>query len=212
MEERTMKSKGIYRDFFLHFDIVVMIIIFFLITSFLFTMNLTTTVLLFFPLGILIYMFSEYLTHRFFFHIKAPKNTILFKLIKRLHYDHHKKPNELKLLFLPIWFSIPSLFLLSTVFFLFTQAIQYTLSFSIGLLFMFFVYEWKHYVAHRPLKPKTRFGRWIKKTHTLHHYKNENYWYGVSTPFIDVLFGTLKDEKEVELSDTAKDLEKRSKE
>ncbi|WP_286166252.1 sterol desaturase family protein [Bacillus sp. E(2018)] len=204
-----MKSKGIYRDFFLHFDILVMMIIFFLIICFLFTLNITTTVLLFFPLGILIYMFSEYLTHRFFFHIKAPKNTFLFILIKRLHYDHHKKPNELKLLFLPIWYSAPSLFLLSTLLFLITRSIPYTLSFASGLLFMFFIYEWKHYVAHRPLKPKTRFGKWIKKTHTLHHYKNENYWYGVSTPFIDVLFGTLKDEKDVELSATAKDLEER---
>lgn len=204
-----MKSKGIYGDFFLHFDILIMMVIFLVMNSYLFTTNITINVLLFFPLGILIYMFSEYLTHRYFFHSKAPKNTFLFKLIKRLHYDHHKKPNELKLLFLPIWYSAPSLFLLSTLLFFITRSIPYTLSFASGLLFMFFVYEWKHYVAHRPLKPKTRFGRWIKKTHTLHHYKNENYWYGVSTPFIDVIFGTLKDEKNVELSATAKDLEGR---
>ncbi|MQR96222.1 sterol desaturase family protein [Fictibacillus phosphorivorans] len=204
-----MKSKGMYGDFFLHIDILIMMLIFIAMNSYLFTMNITINVLLFFPLGILIYMFSEYLTHRYFFHIKAPKNTFLFKLIKRLHYDHHKKPNDLKLLFLPIWYSVPSLFLLSTLLFLITRSIPYTLSFASGLMFMFFIYEWKHYVAHRPLKPKTRFGRWIKKTHTLHHYKNENYWYGVSTPFIDVLFGTLKDEKEVELSATAKDLEDR---
>jgi sterol desaturase/sphingolipid hydroxylase (fatty acid hydroxylase superfamily) len=43
----------------------------------------------------------------------------------------------------------------------------------------------------------------------LHHFKNENYWFGVSTPFVDVLFGTLKDEKNVETSQTARDLEKR---
>lgn len=204
-----MKSKGVYGDFFLHIDILIMMFIFIGMNSYLFTTNITTNVFLFFPLGILIYMFSEYLTHRYFFHIKAPKNTFLFKLIKRLHYDHHKKPNELKLLFLPIWYSAPSLFLLSTLLFLITRSIPYTLSFASGLLFMFFIYEWKHYVAHRPIKPKTRFGRWIKKTHILHHYKNENYWYGVSTPFIDVIFGTLKDEKDVELSATAKDLEER---
>ncbi|ANC77141.1 fatty acid hydroxylase [Fictibacillus phosphorivorans] len=204
-----MKSKGMYGDFFLHIDILIMMLIFIAMNSYLFTTKITINVLLFFPLGILIYMFSEYLTHRYFFHIKAPKNTFLFKLIKRLHYDHHKKPNDLKLLFLPIWYSVPSLFLLSTLLFFSTRSIPYTLSFASGLMFMFFIYEWKHYVAHRPLKPKTRFGRWIKKTHTLHHYKNENYWYGVSTPFIDVLFGTLKDEKEVELSATAKDLEDR---
>ncbi|AIY04525.1 fatty acid hydroxylase [Planococcus sp. PAMC 21323] len=74
---------------------------------------------------------------------------------------------------------------------------------------MLLLYEWKHYVAHRPIKPKTKFGKNVKKLHILHHFKNENYWYGVSTPFVDVLFGTLKDEKDVETSRTAKDLEKR---
>ncbi len=204
-----MKSKGIYRDFFFHFDILIMGFIFIGVVGFLLTMDLTMSVLLFFVVGIITYMFSEYLTHRFVFHVKAPKNALLLKLIKRLHYDHHKKPNDLKLLFLPIWYSLPSLFTLSLIFFVITGSLVATLSFTVGILFMFFVYEWKHYVAHRPFKPKTRFGKWLKKTHVLHHYKNENYWYGVSTPFVDVLFGTLKDEKNVETSKTAKDLENR---
>jgi sterol desaturase/sphingolipid hydroxylase (fatty acid hydroxylase superfamily) len=74
---------------------------------------------------------------------------------------------------------------------------------------MLLVYEWKHYVAHRPIKPITKFGRLIKKLHILHHFKNENYWYGVSTPIFDGLFGTLKDEKKVNTSTTAKSLEER---
>jgi sterol desaturase/sphingolipid hydroxylase (fatty acid hydroxylase superfamily) len=210
MGDIRMKSKGLYRDFFLHFDILGMAIIFLGVLVFLLTMDLTWSVLLFFVIGFVTYMFSEYLTHRFFFHIKAPKNGFLFKLIKRLHYDHHTKPNELKLLFLPIWYSAPNLTALALLFYLISGSIVSTLSFSVGVLFMFFVYEWKHYVAHRPLKPKTRLGKWVKRTHILHHYKNENYWYGVSTPFIDVLFGTLKDEKEVETSQTVKALEKRA--
>lgn len=74
---------------------------------------------------------------------------------------------------------------------------------------MLLMYEWKHFIAHVPIKPKTKFGRWVKKLHLLHHHKNENYWYGVSTPFVDVLFGTLKDEKEVMTSQTVKNLEHR---
>lgn len=76
---------------------------------------------------------------------------------------------------------------------------------------MLLIYEWKHYVAHRPIKPITKFGVWVKKLHLLHHFKNENYWYGVSTPFVDILFGTLKDEKKVQTSKTVRDLEKREK-
>jgi sterol desaturase/sphingolipid hydroxylase (fatty acid hydroxylase superfamily) len=74
---------------------------------------------------------------------------------------------------------------------------------------MLLVYEWKHYVAHRPIKPITKVGRRIKKLHILHHFKNENFWYGVSTPIFDGIFGTLKDEKEVVTSNTAKALEER---
>ncbi|WP_153127269.1 sterol desaturase family protein [Peribacillus tepidiphilus] len=203
-------SKSLYRDFFLHIDMIVMFTLFIGIASFVIGKGLTWSLFLYFAIGLVTFMFSEYITHRFLFHIKAPKNAFLLKVLKRLHYDHHKDPNDLKLLFLPIWFSIPNLAVLSLIFFFITSTLIGTLAFSLGLIFMLLVYEWKHYVAHRPFKVKSKFGQWLKKTHILHHYKNENYWYGVSTPFIDVLFGTLKDAKEVETSQTVKDLEGRS--
>ncbi|RXI96627.1 fatty acid hydroxylase family protein [Anaerobacillus alkaliphilus] len=199
----------IYRAFFFHVDILVMLAIGFLISSFIVWQGIELSLLAFFVIGIVTFMFSEYLTHRFFFHLKAPKNPFFLKILKRLHYDHHKYPNDFHLLFLPIWYSLPTFTLLSFIFYLFSQLLVGTLSFSLGLILMLLVYEWKHYVAHQPLKPRTQFGKWLKKTHTLHHFKNENYWYGVSTPFVDILFGTLKDEKEVETSATAKELEKR---
>ncbi|MCA0993828.1 sterol desaturase family protein [Guptibacillus hwajinpoensis] len=201
--------KQLYRDFFFHPDILLMFGVFLIVVGFLLTMTLSPIVLLFILIGIVTYMFSEYLTHRFLFHIKTPQNPYLLKLIKRLHYDHHKVPNDLKLLFLPFWYSFPNLFLLCFIFYWLSGSLLHTLAFSTGLLAMFFFYEWKHYIAHRPFKPRTKFGQWLKKTHILHHYKNENYWYGVSTPFVDVLFGTLKKEKDVQMSQTAKDLEQR---
>ena len=58
--------------------------------------------------GIIFYTLNEYMTHRFLFHLKPPKNVFLLKMLRRLHYDHHVYPDDLKLLFLPVWFSIPS--------------------------------------------------------------------------------------------------------
>ena len=58
-------------------------------------------------MGMLTYATSEYMVHRFLFHIKTPKNPFMLKMIKRLHYDHHVDPDDLKLLFLPLWFSVP---------------------------------------------------------------------------------------------------------
>ncbi|WP_329470086.1 hypothetical protein [Exiguobacterium sp. 9-2] len=37
------------------------------------------------------------------------------------------------------------------------------LFFCIGLIVMLLAYEWKHYVAHVLLKPRRRFGKWMKK-------------------------------------------------
>ena len=42
------------------------------------------------------------------------------------------------------------------------------------------------------------------------HFKNENYWFGVTTPTYDFLLGTFKNQKKVEKSATARNLEKRN--
>jgi sterol desaturase/sphingolipid hydroxylase (fatty acid hydroxylase superfamily) len=165
--------------------------------------------ILFFLLGLFVFVLSEYFTHRFLFHLKTPKNPFFLKFLKRIHYDHHVYPNDLKLLFLPLWYSIPNFLVISAIFYYFSRGLTETVAFGLGLMAMLLTYEWKHYVAHRPVKPKTKFGKWVKKVHILHHYKNENYWFGVSNPFVDVIFGTFKEEKEVETSKTAKNLEMR---
>ncbi|WP_404431174.1 sterol desaturase family protein [Sutcliffiella horikoshii] len=201
--------KGYYREFFLFPDITILLILIVASIGWQVWTGLTWGLLAVFAFGMLTFMFSEYLTHRFVFHLKPPKSPFLLKMLKRLHYDHHTDPNDLHLLFLPLWYSLPNLSVLAVIFYLIAESWGLTLAFASGLMMMLFLYEWKHYVAHRPIKPRTRFGKWVKKTHILHHFKNENFWYGVSTPFVDVLFGTLKNEKDVETSKTAKDLEKR---
>ena len=46
----------------------------------------------------------------------------------------------------------------------------------------------------------------MKKVHLWHHFKNENYWFGVTNPGMDHLVGTYQNEKSVELSPTARKL------
>lgn len=159
--------------------------------------------------GLIVYGISEYVTHRFLFHMKAPKNAFLLKTIKRLHYDHHEKPNDLHLLFLPLWFSIPSFFIVSFLFFSITSDVNGTYAFATGLIGYFLYYEWKHFVAHKPIQPKTKLGKEIKKAHLWHHFKNENYWYGVTHTTIDRTVGTFKDQSQVIKSETARNLEGR---
>lgn len=203
--------KKVYRDFFFHFDITAMLIILVAFGFYVLYQGVNAFTFLALFLGMGLYAFLEYVTHRFLFHMKPPKNLFFLKLLKRLHYDHHVEPTNLKLLFLPVWYSLPFAVILSSVAYLITNSLTLTASFVMGLTAMLLIYEWKHYVAHVSLKPRTSFGRWLKKTHLLHHYKNENYWYGVSNPLFDIVFGTLKDEKDVPTSSTAKDLEGRDR-
>jgi sterol desaturase/sphingolipid hydroxylase (fatty acid hydroxylase superfamily) len=203
--------KKVYKDFFLYPDIIVMLLLLLFIAGFLFVNGITLLITGFYVIGLIVFIFSEYLTHRFLFHLKPPTNPLFLKFLKRIHYDHHAYPNELHLLFLPLWYSLPNFCILAFIFYFITDTFVGTTAFGGGLITMLLVYEWKHYIAHTPIKPKTRLGKWIKKVHILHHYKNENYWFGVSNPFVDVLFGTFKNEKEVETSQTAKNLEKRAK-
>ncbi|MDQ6418875.1 sterol desaturase family protein [Paenibacillus sp. LHD-117] len=205
-----MTKKQLYKDFFLHADITVMVALLAAIAgTHLALYGASFRSAIFFAAGLIGFMFSEYLTHRFFFHLKAPSNPFFLKLLKRLHYDHHSFPNDLKLLFLPLWYSLPIFVVFVGACYLITDLTDASAAFAAGLIAMLLIYEWKHYVAHRPLQPRTKLGKWVKKTHLLHHFKNENFWYGVSTPFVDAIFGTLKDEKQVPTSAFVKDLEGR---
>jgi sterol desaturase/sphingolipid hydroxylase (fatty acid hydroxylase superfamily) len=197
------------KQFFLFPDVFIMSIIF--VVSFGFMLPHLTAVWTWvaFVLGMAGYALAEYTTHRFFFHIKAPKNPLFLKFMKRIHYDHHSDPNNLHLLFLPLWYSVPNIVIVAGIVFLITSSITITHAFITGVILFLLYYEWVHFIAHRPVIPKSAWGRWMKKVHLWHHFKNENYWYGVTNPTFDFLMGTFKDQKDVELSITARNLEKR---
>ena len=154
--------------------------------------------------GVALFYLSEYGWHRFVFHAPPSRWAWLRYLQHRLHYDHHVDPGRLDLLFLPVWFVVPNL----TITFLLAWAIigawQAALSLILGAILGLIHYEWVHYIAHIPYRPVTRFGRWMKKYHLWHHFKNEHYWFGVSNPALDVVHGTFKDPEAVPRSTTVR--------
>lgn len=155
-------------------------------------------------LGSVVYFTSEYTTHRFFFHMKRPSNPWLLKLVERLHYQHHEAPNDLHLLFLPLWYTLPQFALLGLITWAITRSVGMVGAILAGISCTLLYYEWMHYVAHRPISPLTPWGRWMKKYHLWHHFKNEHYWYGVTNPSLDMLLGTYKPEKEIASSGTTR--------
>lgn len=68
-------------------------------------------------------------------------------------------------------------------------------------------YEWVHLAVHTRHRFRNRIYARLARNHRLHHYRNENYWLGVTANSGDRLLGTLPDSKsDVPLSETARSL------
>ncbi len=151
-------------------------------------------------IGALVFFVSEYTTHRFMLHAPPQRHPFVRKLQHRLHYDHHVDPARLDLLFLPLWFAVPVAALTFGIYFAVTRSWSVSATLLLGSLLGLLWYEWVHFVAHIPFVPKTPFGRWIKKYHLWHHFKNERMWFGVTNPSMDVVGRTYARVAEVERS------------
>ncbi|MFV2040117.1 MAG: sterol desaturase family protein, partial [Acidimicrobiales bacterium] len=68
-------------------------------------------------------------------------------------------------------------------------------------------YEWTHLLVHTPYRPRTGFYRRLARNHRRHHYRNENYWLGITSNLGDRIMGTLpRSRTDVPLSGTASTL------
>ncbi len=156
-------------------------------------------------LGALLFYLSEYGMHRFAFHAAPLSWPPVRRLQHRLHYDHHVEPNRLDLLFLPIWFLVPNL-AIATGLFAAVFGTGLAASALFGMMLAILHYEWVHYVAHIPYRPRTRLGRWVKQYHLRHHFISEKHWFGVSNPTLDGVFGTRRGPSAAEKSTTTRKL------
>ncbi|HEY0615290.1 MAG TPA: sterol desaturase family protein [Candidatus Elarobacter sp.] len=155
-------------------------------------------------IGAAVFFVSEYTTHRFMLHAPPQRNAFVLTLQHRLHYDHHMTPNELRLLFLPVWFVIPVAALTLAIYVAATRRWDTSAALLLGSVLGLLWYEWVHYVAHIPFVPKTPFGRWIKKYHLRHHFKNERMWFGVTNPSMDLFGRTYARVDEIERTATTR--------
>jgi hypothetical protein len=68
-------------------------------------------------------------------------------------------------------------------------------------------YEWVHLMVHTRYRPRTGFYKSLARHHRLHHFRNEQYWLGVTSNTGDRILGTLPNDKtDVPLSKTARTL------
>lgn len=156
-------------------------------------------------IGAVVFLSSEYTTHRFLFHARPTRGWLL-QLQHRLHYDHHIDPPKLELLFLPLWFIVPVSAIYFGVYMAITRNAILSASLTFGSIVALTYYEWVHYVAHVPFTPVTPFGRYMKKYHLWHHFKNEHFWFGVTNPTMDYIGTTYRNVETTERSTTVREI------
>lgn len=157
-------------------------------------------------IGAVVFFSSEYTTHRFLFHAKPSSVPWVLRLQHRLHYDHHIDPPKLDLLFLPLWFVIPTAVLYFVLYAAIVRDVPLALALVYGSICALTFYEWTHYVAHVPFTPRTRLGRYMKKYHLWHHFKNERFWFGVTNPSMDYVFSSYRPVEAVPRSTTVREI------
>jgi hypothetical protein len=157
-----------------------------------------------------LFPFFEWIIHVFILHWRPKRvgRLTLDPLLAREHRAHHTDPRNVPLIFIP-WKSLASWVLPLTI----AVALLAFPRLGMGLTYLVFIaalglaYEWSHYLIHSDYKPKTRIYKAIWRNHRNHHYKNEHYWFTVtSSGTADRVLRTHPDPATVENSPTAKNL------
>lgn len=141
----------------------------------------------FFFLGWLIFTLLEYLAHRYVFHMDTD-TPFKARLQYIFHGNHHEFPKDKKRLAMPPVVSI----LYATIFFFVFELLfgKYVFGVVAGILFGYAMYLFVHYIVHAYAPPKNFLKQlWIH--HSIHHYKDPEVAYGVSSPLWDYLLGTM---------------------
>lgn len=145
--------------------------------------------------GLIFWTLFEYLMHRFVFHWMSD-NPRIQKASYVLHGNHHEFPRDKQRLFMP---PVPSLIISSIIFLLLYAVMKvFVFSFFPGFILGYLLYGSMHYAIHA-WNPRYKWMKPIWRNHHLHHYKNEQKGFGVSSHIWDLVFGTafdLHNEKE----------------
>jgi hypothetical protein len=166
---------------------------------------------------VLVTPFVEWTIHVFLLH--APPLTLLGRRVELLsareHRAHHESPAVLEGVLIPVYALLVFLAMIALVNWALSFPIQIVLGgprlayASTGVLMSFAIlaaYEWTHFLIHTPHRAQARYYKAIWRNHRLHHYKNERYWFGVTSTVGDRVIGTLPDQRSVARSATARSL------
>src|SRR5690349_11021337 len=139
-----------------------------------------------FILGVLTFTWVEYNMHRYVFHMSTyTKAREKWQYI--IHGVHHEFPKDKDRLAMPPLLSVTIATILLLVFRLFLGDLVF--SFLPGFIVGYAGYLSVHYMVHAFQPPRNVF-KWLWINHGIHHYKNGDVVFGVSSPLWDYIYGT----------------------
>ena len=152
--------------------------------------------------------FTEWVIHVGVLHFRPRRvrGRVIDPLLARKHRDHHRDPRDEELVFVPI--PVVKAFLpgLAVAWLAGTRRLRPALTGVATSYAMLTAYEWTHYLIHSTYRPHRPLYRSMWRAHRLHHFRNENYWFGVTTHLGDRVLGTFPARDEVPVSSTARTL------
>lgn len=141
--------------------------------------------------AVLLYPLIWYLLHRFVLHGRfLYRSRRTAALWKRIHYDHHRDPNDLEVLFGALYTTLPTIGLCLIPLGWAVGGPAGAASAFAGGLLTTCVYEFVHCIQHLNYKPRMRFLARLKALHLAHHFHNEQGNFGITNFLWDRVLGT----------------------
>lgn len=140
--------------------------------------------------GFLSWGLIEYVMHRFIFHYDA-RSRLGRKILYQAHISHHENPEAIKKHFASLLLSTPISAAYWLLAWIITGSVAAAFCLYIGMATGFFSYQWVHFQCHHR-KSRLRVLRYLRRYHLLHHYKTPELRFGVTSPFLDLAFGTFR--------------------
>ena len=152
--------------------------------------------------------FTEWLIHVFVLHFRprTVRGRLVDPLVARKHRAHHLDPRDAALIFVPMPVLAVALPAAVAGWLIGERNVRRALTGVATSYAMLTTYEWTHFLIHSPYRPRHMMYRRIWRSHRLHHFRNEHYWFGVTTNLGDRVLRTFPERDEVPRSDTARTL------
>jgi hypothetical protein len=148
--------------------------------------------------------FTEWLIHVYILHVQPGRgrlNDAFDRAAGLAHRLHHQDPYDLRWQFIHPRVTIGGLVFDALVIAVFRTPAAVT-GVMVAIL-LTTTYEWVHFLIHTDVPAKHAPYKQLHRAHRLHHYRNENYWLGVTNHLGDRVLRTYPAKDDVPVSATA---------